>query len=225
MLREARIPTANGGAPFACLSLQLTQALFQACLAIGLIIALLNHASGNAGDNGVIGNVLDNDSARCDNRASANVDAFEHHGVGADHDAVLDNHGCGACRLDNAREYGARANVAVLAHRGAAAQDGTHVDHGSIADDSADIDDGAHHDDGVVADGDAIANDRAGLDARVDALGVEQGHGGVAAVVLDLVVIDGVGVVLQDAGQLAPVTEDDLALAATEDMRALQSIR
>ena len=149
------------------------------------------------------------------------MDAFEHHGVGADHDAVLDNHGCGACRLDNAREYGARANVAVLAHRGAAAQDGTHVDHGSIADDSADIDDGAHHDDGVVADGDAIANDRAGLDARVDALGVEQGHGGVAAVVLDLVVIDGVGVVLQDAGQLAPVTEDDLALAATEDMRAL----
>ena len=52
-------------------------------------------------------------------------------------------------------------------------------------------------------------------------LGVEQGHGGVAAVVLDLVVIDGVGVVLKDSGQLAPVTKDDLALAAAEYMRAL----
>ena len=40
-------------------------------------------------------------------------------------------------------------------------------------DDGADVDDSAHHDDGVVADGDAVANDRAGLDARVDALGIE----------------------------------------------------
>ncbi len=41
--------------------------------------------------------------------------AFDHDGVGADHDVVLDDDGGGGCGLDAACEYGARADVAPVA--------------------------------------------------------------------------------------------------------------
>ena len=109
--------------------------------------------------------------------------------------------------------------MAVLAHGGAAAQHGAHIDHGTLADNGADVDDGTHHDDGTVADLDAVADDRARLDAGVDALKVEHGHGGVAAVVLYVVVVDRVGVGVEDCPELIPVAKDGLAAPPAVDMR------
>ena len=108
--------------------------------------------------------------------------------------------------------------MAVLAHGGAAAQHGAHVDHGALTDDGADIDDGTHHDDGTVADLDAVADNRARLDAGVDALKVEHGDGGVAAVILHVVVVDGVGVGVEDGLELIPVAKDGLAATAAVDV-------
>ena len=144
--------------------------------------------------------------------------ALQNHGVGADHDIVLDDDGRGACGLHDARQHGAGADVAVLAHGGATAQHGAHIDHGTLADNGADVDDGAHHDDGTVADLDAVADDRARLDAGVDALKVEHWHGGVAAIVFNVVVIDGIGVGVQDGLKLIPVAKDGLATTTAVDM-------
>ena len=140
--------------------------------------------------------------------------AFQDHGVGADHDIVLDDDGRGACGFNDACQHGSSADVAVLAHGGAAAQHGAHVDHGALTDDGADIDDGTHHDDGTVADLDAVADDRARLDAGIDALKVEHRDGGVAAVILDVVVVDGVGIGIEDGLELIPVAKDGLATTA-----------
>ena len=145
--------------------------------------------------------------------------ALQDHGVGADHDIILDDDGRGAGGLHDACQHGAGADVAVLAHGGAAAQHGAHVDHGALADNGADVDDGAHHDDGAVADLDAVADDRARLDAGVDALKVEHGDGGVAAVILDVVVVDGVGIGIEDGLELIPVTKDGLATTTAVDVR------
>ena len=108
--------------------------------------------------------------------------------------------------------------MAVLAHGGATTQHGAHIDHGTLADNGADVDDGAHHDDGTVANLDAVADDRARLDAGVDALKVEHGHGRVAAVILDIVVVDGVGIGIEDGLELIPVAKDGLAATAAVDM-------
>ncbi len=144
--------------------------------------------------------------------------ALQDHSIGADHDIVFDDDGRGAGGLHDACQHGAGANVAVLTHGGAAAQHGAHVDHGAFANDGADVDDGAHHDDGTVADLDAVADDRARLDAGVDTLKVEHGHGGVAAVVLYIVVVDGVGVGVEDCLKLIPVTKDGLATTTAVDV-------
>ena len=116
-------------------------------------------------------------------------------------------------------QYGAGADVAVLAHGGAAAQHGAHINHGTLTNDGADVDDGTHHDDGAIADLDAVTDDRARLDAGVDALKVEHGHGGVAAIVLHIVVIDGIGIGIKDGFELIPVTKDGLATTTAVDVR------
>ena len=43
-----------------------------------------------------------------------------------------------------------------------------------------------------------VADDGARLDARVEALLVEQRNGGIAAVVFDLVIVDTLGILLED---------------------------
>ena len=125
----------------------------------------------------------------------------------------------GVALAGSACQHGAGADVAVLAHGGATAQHGAHIDHGTLADNGADVDDGAHHDDGTVADLDAVADDRARLDAGVDALKVEHGHGGVAAIVFNVVVIDGIGIGIEDGLKLIPVTKDGLATTSAVDVR------
>ena len=145
--------------------------------------------------------------------------ALQDHGIGADHNVVLDDDGRGTGGLHDACQHGAGADVAVLAHGGAAAQHSAHVDHGAFANDGADVDDGAHHDDGAIANLDTVADDRARLDAGVDTLEVEHGHGGVAAVVLYVVVVDGVGVGVEECLELIPVTKDGLATTTAVDVR------
>ena len=110
--------------------------------------------------------------------------------------------------------------MAVLAYRGTAAQHGAHVDHGALADHRADVDDGTHHDDGVIANLNAIADDGAGLDARVRALEVEQGHAGVATVVLDHAVLDvarGLGG-NEHGTEVFPLAKDHAALGCAKDV-------
>src|SRR5699024_7545856 len=137
----------------------------------------------DAGHHGIGWHVGDDHRTGGHHGALPHPDALNDHGVGADEHIVLDDHRRGAGGLDDAGQNGARADVAVLTHGGAAAQHDAHVDHGALAHHGADVEDGAHHDNGILLNGHLFADDGAGLDACRDVLQIQQRNGRVAAVV------------------------------------------
>ena len=142
--------------------------------------------------------------------ALADMDPFDHDGVGTDEHIVLNDDRRRTGRFDDACQDSARADMAVFADGRAPAQDSAHVDHGACTDDRADVDDRAHHNDGVIADLDIFPDDRARLDAGVDGFEVQHGDGGITAVVLNDQLGDIARVGFQHWADVLPVAEDDL---------------
>ena len=126
----------------------------------------------------------------------------------------------GVAEAGSTKTASAGADMAVLAHGCAAAQDGAHVDHGAFADDGADVDDGTHHDDGAFADLDLFADHGARFDAGADVPDVKERNAGVAAVVFDDDVGEGGGVGRDHGFKVGPVAEDDETEALAEDLGA-----
>lgn len=134
---------------------------------------------------------------------------LEDHGVRADEHPILDDDGARARRLKDPGEDGARADVAIPTDQRPCADDRVHVDHRTRPDRRADVDHRAHHDDDAIADLDPFANDRARLDPGVHPLEVEERDGGVAPVVLHVMVEDPCRLTVQDLGHALPLPDED----------------
>ena len=117
--------------------------------------------------------------------------------------------------------------MAMFADNGAAAKHGPHVNHGARANDRTDVDDRAHHDHGIVANFHLVSNDGARLDSGVHVAHVKQRHTGVATVVLNDHVENGVPRRLKRRPNLGPLAKDhdvarpkDVGTGAKVHMRA-----
>ena len=112
----------------------------------------------------------------------------------------------------------------MFANNGTATQHHAHIDHGAFADNRADINNRAHHDDGIIANLNLIANNGTRLNASVDFLHIEHGHSGIAAIILDFVVIECVGIGFEHRLDVGPIAEHNLTLAAAKHLHfALRS--
>ena len=91
----------------------------------------------------------------------------------------------------------------MFANNGTATQHHAHINHGAFADNRADINNRAHHDDGIIANLNLVTNNGTRLNASVDFLHIEHGHSGIAAIILDFVVIECVGVGFEHGGLMS----------------------
>ena len=90
-----------------------------------------------------------------------------------------------------------------------------------IADDGTKIQDRTHHNDGVRADLRALADDGARLDARMQALEVQHGDGGVAGAVFHMQAVDVRGLRRKLRTERFPVAVEDMqAVPAGKNLRA-----
>ena len=85
-----------------------------------------------------------------------------------------------------AEAIGKSGNVAVFSDGGAAAEDGTHVDHATLPDCGADIQDCAHHNDRIIAYLHAVADDRSRLHSGADVFQIEHRNGRITGMVLHM---------------------------------------
>ncbi|ABP91013.1 hypothetical protein SSU05_2045 [Streptococcus suis 05ZYH33] len=91
-----------------------------------------------------------------------------------------------------------------------AAQNRTHINHGTWTDFRTDVNHRAHHDNGIIANGHLIADNGTWLDTGIDITLVQQRHSRIAAVLLHHIVYI-FSQVCQEWLDILPVTEEDIA--------------
>ena len=78
----------------------------------------LNDARRHACHNGTGRNIFNDDAACGDDGAFAHMDAFNHDGIGADKDIVIDDDGLRGSGFNDAGEHSASSNVAAASDSG-----------------------------------------------------------------------------------------------------------
>ncbi len=143
-------------------------------------------------------------------RTATDLHALDNNGIGTDQNVVADTNWLGRSWLDDTCKDRTCTDVAVFTNGRTAAQNRTHINHGTWTDFRTDVNHRAHHDNGIIANGHLIADNGTWLDTGIDITLVQQRHSRIAAVLLHHIVYI-FSQVCQEWLDILPVTEEDIA--------------